>query len=81
MTKKTGLVPVTVRAVLQRINRKLAPESQVVRKTRGSRAIQDLGEYYLLDWNRNVVLDSRVDVERLGRKLKLVGDWESVVAD
>ena len=46
----------------------------MLRKSRGAREIQNLGEYYVLDTDRNSVADSRVDIEsrdegvgRLGR--------------
>lgn len=47
------LTPVTARAVVQRLNRKLAADYEMVRKSRGGRAELDCGEYYVIDCARN----------------------------
>jgi hypothetical protein len=41
-------VPVTLRAVEQRINRRLAKATEVLKKTRGVRAKTEYGDYYIL---------------------------------
>ena len=43
MTKQK--VPVSMRAVIQRINRKLTDDDEVLKTTRGERARFDLGDY------------------------------------
>ena len=70
-------VPVTMRAVIARINRKLKPDDEVVKVPRG-RWRQELGDYYVLDWHRNYIVDHHVDPEVLGRKLGVLGDWEEI---
>jgi hypothetical protein len=52
-----------------RINRFLMPLNQKLRKARGDRARSDLGEYFLLDVKRNLILETHVQVEALGRRL------------
>jgi hypothetical protein len=65
---KSG-VPVTTRALVQRINRKLSaldggdPRAEQVRAARG-KARETLGEFYLLD------------LDALGRKLGVLRAWE-----
>ena len=48
MTKHKG-VPVSERALIQRINRKLASDLEVLKTARGRRAEFDLGRYYVID--------------------------------
>lgn len=89
MAKKRA-VPVTERAVIQRVNRKLAekhgkipsspPTARVVlKKTRGWNAVQNLGEFYTLDVYSNTVLDTHVDLEAEARELGALADWETLV--
>src|SRR4029077_4905862 len=54
-------VPLSERALVQRINRKLATQDEVLKKTRGARAIQELGDYYILDLRANALLFKDVD--------------------
>ncbi len=80
-------VPVTARALVQRINRKLRGVDQLLRKTRydheagvngsESRAWQDLGDYYVVDLAGPIVED-HVDLEALGRKLGVLEPWEAI---
>jgi hypothetical protein len=77
---KSTTVPVSVRAAMQRINRKLAPDGEKLLKCReGARWLSDLGRYYILDVNRNVLLTRHVALDALGRKLKVLAPWESLV--
>jgi hypothetical protein len=73
-------VPVSVRALIQRINRKLAPEGEALRTTR-RRWRSNLGDYYLVDLNRNFVTQQRVNLEALGRELGVLSPWEALVEE
>ncbi|HUF67906.1 MAG TPA: hypothetical protein VMM79_04580 [Longimicrobiales bacterium] len=73
MAKQT----VTMDALIKRINRKLAPEYQAVRKSR-ERAKLDLGEYYILDTYRNFIVDTNIDPEDYARELRVMHDIETV---
>jgi hypothetical protein len=80
MAKQT--VPVSVRALIQRINRKLradadgAPADEV-HATRGQgRARLDLGDYYMLNTRRNFISEHHIDLEDFGRELKVLAAWE-----
>jgi len=77
----TKQVAVTMRALVQRINRQLAKDEEVLKGTRGARARQDLGDFYRLDWNHNRVLETDVDPEGLGRKLGVLRPYERLVED
>ncbi len=72
-------VPVTERAVVQRINRKLRDDDQVLKVTRGERARLDLGDFYILNWRLNVIADKFVDPEEMGRELGVLQPWERVI--
>jgi hypothetical protein len=76
---KARAVPVTKRALLQRINRKLVEEGEVLKTARGEIAQNDLGTFYVLDINKNTVAAHDVDPETLGRKLGVLRPWEHIV--
>jgi hypothetical protein len=75
---KRQTVPVTARALVQRINRKLAAAGQRLKATRGARWRGDLGDYYTIDTNRNCVVAKGVDPAALGREIGVLRPWESV---
>jgi hypothetical protein len=72
-------VPITLRALLQRINRRLAERGQVLKKARGEAERAHAGDYYIVDTNRAILIETHVDPEALGRKLDTLRSWESVV--
>jgi hypothetical protein len=78
MTAKTKVVklPVTTRALVQRLNRRLHDDELVLRKTRSRRAWIDLGDFYLVNWRINGVVRYRVDLEELGREVGVLANWE-----
>lgn len=75
-TQKT--TPVTTRALIQRINRKLKPENEILKTSRGARCRQDMGDYFIIDFFSNVVIAQHVDPETLGRELEVLKAWEHV---
>lgn len=76
-TKRKAGVPVSTRALIQRINRKLAERDQVLRTARGERARTELGDYFVIDVHRNVLTLYRVNLEVLGRELGALQPWEA----
>jgi hypothetical protein len=81
MPKKTERrVAVTERALLQRINRKfLADEgapAHEMKKTRGARAKIELGDFYVLNTERNFIDAHHVDPEATAREMKVMEEWE-----
>jgi hypothetical protein len=71
---------VSTKALITRINRRLAMEHRALRKSRpSSRMFDNCGAYYLLDTWHNEVLDMHVDVEKLARKVRVLGELETVV--
>lgn len=79
---KRQKVPVSVRAAIQRINRKLKPDMEQLKVTRGGEMLRlDLGDYYIINFNRNWIAHKHVDPEKLGRELGVLAPWETMVDD
>jgi len=78
---KPSTVPVTERAQIQRINRKLRKEGEVLKTTGGMRAFQDIGRHYILDTSRNVCVGKHFDLEDLGRELEVLAHYEHLAQD
>lgn len=77
-------VTVSQRALIQRINRALKKEHQAVKIPRGQRMQQDVGDYYLLDYSRNFVVNADrygLDLESFARELEVMEDWEALETD
>ena len=80
--KQQGQVPVTMRAIVQRINRKLAADGY--RRLKQSRGRPwkyldcDVGKWFLVDGGRNQVEQTHVDPEEFAKKLGVLQPWEKV---
>ena len=62
-------VPVSKRALLARLNRKLVADLETVKRTRdNTRARQDLGEFYVVDEQINGIVEHDIDLEDFARK-------------
>ena len=70
--------PVTLRAVIARINRRLAADGLVLRAARGAAVRRD-GAYYLVDTKRNVITPLEQDLEAYARKIAALAAWEELV--
>jgi len=94
MSKKLAQrAPVTERALVQRINRKLADDDQKLTKLRG-RAAEEFGDWVVVPIpNKAAILGhgrsgplSRieqhgVDLEKMGRELQVLRPWEEMRND
>jgi hypothetical protein len=70
-------VTVSARAVLARVNRKLAAEGSVLRRCRqGSHNHDDLGDYYMVNLNTNGIFKVQCELEEEARELGVLGEWE-----
>jgi hypothetical protein len=74
-------IPVSERALIQRIKRRLKPDGMTLKQTRGVRARLDLGYFYVLDLTRNFALDTNVNIETYGRELGVLTDYETLIWD
>ena len=76
---KSQKVKVSERALLARINRKLQPGGEVMKRCReSSRAHDELGDYYLVNLRRGAVADKHIALEAYGRVMKLLQDYEEL---
>jgi hypothetical protein len=80
--KEATKVPITERALIQRINRKLQQENYGVMKIarEGSRAEQNLGRYYVVN-DRNTVIDWHLKLEEYGRDWGVLAPYEKLVTE
>jgi hypothetical protein len=82
MAAKKQMVSVSQRALIQRINRILAKRGgapgELLRAARGTRARQDLGDYYVVDLLHNRVINTNVDLEEFGREVEALAPYESL---
>lgn len=77
MAKKK--IPISERALLARMNRKMASDEIQVKKSRiGSSVHQELGDYYSIDLKRNVVDSKHIDLEALARQLGVLAAFEEL---
>lgn len=79
MAKTRAKVPITRRALIQRINRVLAKDGEVLKTNRHPGVGRDdLGRHYVVDVNRNFLVDRDVDLEEVGRRLKVIAGYETI---
>jgi len=79
--KQQGQVPVTMRAIVQRINRTLAADGyRRLKQSRGRRSISiaTWGKWFLVDGSRNRVERTHVNLEEFAKELGAVKPWEEV---
>lgn len=78
MPTTTKTVPVTRRAVMQRVNRKLGQRNEALRAWRTSSQEYTAGDLYHLDFDANAVLDVNVDLEPFARQVGALQRWEEI---
>ena len=79
-TKTFSAHHLSERTVIQRINRKLAKESEQLHKCRkNSRTYSNLGHYYIVDTYRNTIICSGIeDLEGLARDVGVIAQGETL---
>jgi hypothetical protein len=76
---KREKVLVSERAILARINRKLAKDQEVLRKCRrDNRSYHQLGDYYRIDVRCNGVVEMDVPLETIAKDLEVLKPWEEI---
>jgi hypothetical protein len=74
-------VPINIRSLVGRINRRLEREGRRLHAVRGDLATNDLGDFYVLDTAEETIVEANVDPEQLGRKLGALRRYEMLIAD
>jgi hypothetical protein len=72
---------VSTRAVVQRINRVLKHDMQMLKATRGEKMRQAVGDFHVIDFSINGVTHTNVDPESFARDLGVLKPWEKVAAE
>lgn len=72
-------VKISSRALMQRINRRLAKEGEVLRTSRGTSEIHNLGNYFIVDLRTNSVTAHQIDdLEGLAREIGVIKPYEEL---
>lgn len=76
---KEKKVPVTRRALMQRINRQLRNLDRRLIVRRGIKAWTEMGEYYIVDEKRGEVVRNDIDdLEEVAREIGVLKPWETL---
>ena len=67
------------KALIQRINRRLAHDGEKLRKTRNPRHFMDLGRYYVVVVPSGYHAASHINLEQYGRETGALGPNEQLV--
>jgi len=70
---------VSQKAAIARINRHLAHRGETLKKSRSVRMWMNVGDYYVLDRDRNWITQHHVNVEELARELGVLERSEQIV--
>ena len=71
-------VNISARALIQRLNRKLAPNKVIKSNRRSDRLTEEMGAHYVLDLKAGRVAERHVDLAALGKKLGVMESWEQL---
>ena len=74
MLAKRTTLPVTMKALMARINRKLEEDGAILKAARGDRIAASFGRFFIVSGDK--VVTQRVAPEALARKLGVLADWE-----
>lgn len=74
--KKKLKVPVSERALIARINRKLAHQGEKLFRSRSNEIQVTVGDYYIVDLERNTTAGQKVGLESLAKKLGALKPYE-----
>lgn len=64
--------------LIARINRRLAGDGRQLHKSHNARCRLEFGAFYIRDFEVNNIVDTYVDVERLGRELGALRPHETL---
>jgi hypothetical protein len=78
LAKRVVTVPVTMKALMARINRKLKANGEILKTARSPNVETSVGRYFICDVNRNTITRQRIDPETLARELGVLPAWERV---
>ena len=74
LARQRTTAPVSMRALIARINRKLKDEGEVLKAARSERVASSVGLFFIV--RRNAITTQHVDPEALARELGILNLWE-----
>ena len=74
--KTVTKIPVSTRALIARINRKLAHDNEKLCRSRSVQTQVSVGEYFIIDAMRNIIMHQHVGLESLGKELGVFKPYE-----
>jgi hypothetical protein len=75
---KRPLVPVTERAVVQRLNRAMGKQGLKLKKARSARTETRVSEWYVIDITGNYVVQKDADLAALAKNWKVLAAGETI---
>jgi len=72
------IVKITQQELVQRINRKLAKNIEGVKKSSAGQSHNIRGDYYIIEFDQNKITTTDVDLEKLGKELGVLKDFEEL---
>jgi hypothetical protein len=75
MTNKHKL-PVSTRAILARINRALRDQNRELRPTKGHKAQEEFGAFYIIDTGKNQLVEWNIDLAKYVFELGCLQPYE-----
>lgn len=83
--RKMTKVPITKRALIQRMNRILAKDDLKIFASRGARMIQEYGDYHMVNISKNHMagrfIQNDSQLEEYARELNAIAEWEHLASD
>ena len=75
-------IKISERAVIQRINRKLAKDNEKLKTLHEtSQSIHNIGRHYIVDIYSGAILHTHQDVESLGREIGVLHNREKIAEE
>jgi hypothetical protein len=71
-------IPITGRALFQRLSRALARDGKMLKKTRAAPARSAIGDYYII--NRDGIVAHHVNLVQLAREIGALQSYEYLIA-
>jgi len=72
------IVKITERELVQRIMEKMAKNIVGLKKARNEQSHKRTGDYFIIEFNQNKITTTGVDLEKLGKELGLLKDFEEL---
>ena len=72
------IVKITQRELVRRINQKLAKNIEEVMESRYGESNNETDEYYTIEFDQNTITTTNVDLEKLGKELGVLKDFEKL---